>query len=149
MNARGVEEFLPLYSLRRQWSDRSKLVELPLFPRYTFGRLDRAEQSLAKQVPGVRSIVGFEAGAVQVDDCEIDSIRAMVDSRLALTPRALFIEGQRVRVEHGPLADSCWLSRSPSTRYAGFAGAGSPRRLGPALPSRSRLWRVRWVLAGQ
>jgi len=98
LNARGVEEFLPLYSLRRQWSDRSKLVELPLFPRYTFGRLDRAEQSLAKQVPGVRSIVGFEAGAVQVDDCEIDSIRAMVDSRLALTPRALFIEGQRVRV---------------------------------------------------
>jgi len=104
LHARGVEEFLPLYSRRRQWSDRSKVVELPLFPRYMFGRLDRAEQGLVKQVPGVRTIVGFEAGAVPVNDGEIDSIRRMVDSRLALKPQARFVEGQCVRVEHGPLA---------------------------------------------
>ncbi len=103
LHARGVEEFLPLYSRRRQWSDRSKLVELPLFPRYMFGRLDRTDQGLVKQAPGVRSIVGSAAGSVPMDDGEIETIRGMVDSGLALKPRACLVEGQRVRVEHGPL----------------------------------------------
>lgn len=104
LHARGVEEFLPLCSSRRQWSDRSKLVELPLFPCYMFGRLDRAGQNLVKQTPGVRSIVGSEAGSVPMDECEIETIRRMIDSRLTLKSQTCFVEGQRVRVQHGPLA---------------------------------------------
>ena len=33
LHGKGYEELLPLYPCRRQWSDRIKVLELPLFPR--------------------------------------------------------------------------------------------------------------------
>lgn len=34
--AKGFVSFLPTYKERRRWSDRVRLVELPLFPGYVF-----------------------------------------------------------------------------------------------------------------
>ena len=38
LRAEGFEDFLPLYSSTRQWSDRIKRLENPLFPGYVFCR---------------------------------------------------------------------------------------------------------------
>lgn len=40
LRAKGYEEFLPLHTARRRWSDRTKELEVPLFPGYLFCRLD-------------------------------------------------------------------------------------------------------------
>jgi transcription antitermination factor NusG len=103
LRGRGLEEFLPLYTRQRQWSDRLKLVEFPLFPHYTFCRLGETEHPLVWRVPGVRSIVGFNHHAIPVEDVEIDAVRALVDSHLVLAPLGPQGAGQRVRVVKGPL----------------------------------------------
>ena len=104
LRGRGVEEFLPLYAREQQWSDRRKIVQFPLFPLYTFCRLGGAEHSLVLQVPGVRSLVGFNNHAVPVGEEEIEMVRAMVASRLPLSPGRALVRGKRVRVNRGPLA---------------------------------------------
>ena len=43
---KGYESFLPVYKSVRQWSDRKKTLELPLFPGYLFCRFNPADRML-------------------------------------------------------------------------------------------------------
>src|ERR1700689_2827621 len=54
----GVETFLPLCSQVRSWSDRRKVIALPLFPGYVFVRTPRSTQSRVR-VFQFRGVVGF------------------------------------------------------------------------------------------
>ncbi len=103
LGAKGVEAFLPLYRARHRWSDRVKNVQLPLFAGYVFGRFSNAERARILATPGVTSIVGFGNRPAPVSPQEIESIRAMVASGLPLGPWPFLKEGQRVRIEAGPL----------------------------------------------
>ncbi|MGB9606391.1 MAG: transcription termination/antitermination NusG family protein, partial [Bryobacteraceae bacterium] len=55
----GFETFLLLYRCRRQWSDRVKILELPLFASYVFARFPLEWRVRVLRTPGVRSIVSF------------------------------------------------------------------------------------------
>ena len=55
---KGYEQFLPMYRTRRQWSDRVKELELPLFPGYLFCRFDVNSRLPILVTPGVKLIVG-------------------------------------------------------------------------------------------
>lgn len=100
---KGYEEFLPLYSCQRQWSDRVKRIELPLFPGYLFCRFNPQDRLPILTTPGVILIVGFGKTPVPVDDEEIAAIRAIVNSQLPAQPWPMLRCGQRVRINAGPL----------------------------------------------
>src|SRR5258707_15878791 len=38
LTAKSIEACVPVYRQRRRWSDRTKIIESPLFPRYVFCR---------------------------------------------------------------------------------------------------------------
>ena len=78
LRQRDLEAFLPLYQVKRRWSDRYRLVDLPLFPTYLFCRLSHGEHSVALQVPGVRSVVGRMEGPEPIDEREIEAVRTIV-----------------------------------------------------------------------
>jgi transcription antitermination factor NusG len=103
LNRNGIEIFLPTYSSKRKWHDRTKILSLPLFPSYVFlhGGLDRRVKVLS--TPGVYSIVGFAGQAVEISDAEIDAIRKAVQSGLPAEPHPYLQIGDRVRVKTGPL----------------------------------------------
>ena len=101
---RGFEAFLPLYQCRRRWSDRFKLVELPLFPGYVFCRLDPQYRLHLLTIPGALHLVGFGRVPVPIDDVEINAIQVLVRSGVAAEPWPFLDAGQRVRLEDGPLA---------------------------------------------
>jgi transcription antitermination factor NusG len=58
LNAKGYEQYLPSYRSQRRWSDRSKIIELPLFPGYVFCKFDLSNRLPILVIPGVLSIVG-------------------------------------------------------------------------------------------
>ena len=60
LQEKGAITFLPLVTQTHRWSDRRKVIELPLFPCYAFARLaSSVEMRLSTlQTPGVLSIVG-------------------------------------------------------------------------------------------
>jgi transcription antitermination factor NusG len=101
---KGFEEFLPLYRWRQTWSDRSKWVEMPLFPGYVFCRLDSSHRLPLLTIPGVLNFVSFGKTPVAIDDTEIASVQAAVRSDLVTEPCSFVEGGQRVRIHRGPLA---------------------------------------------
>lgn len=98
--SKGFEEFLPSYKSKRQWSDRQKEIELPLFPSYVFCRFDARIQVPILTTPGVIRIIGVNSA---IPDSEIEAIQAVVARGLPTTPCPYLNVGARVHVIAGPL----------------------------------------------
>ena len=103
LNGKGYESFLPKYWRRRQWSDRIKKVELPLFPGYLFCRFNPQHRLPILQAPGLISIVGIAKVPVPIGEVEIEALRMLVSAGLSHQPWPYVRVGQRVRIEHGVL----------------------------------------------
>jgi transcription antitermination factor NusG len=97
----GAEVFLPTYNVVRHWTDRKKLLSLPLFPCYVFLRSGQPWKALA--TPGVHSLVTFAGRPAPIPDLEIDAIRKAVASSCRVEPHPFLRCGDWVRVKSGPL----------------------------------------------
>ncbi len=104
LDGKGFDQYVPLYRSRRQWSDRMKTVDLPLFGGYVFSRFDSLHRLPVLTIPGVLSVVSFGRGPEPVNAGELESIRRIVESGVPAEPWPFLEVGQRVRVERGPLA---------------------------------------------
>jgi transcription antitermination factor NusG len=104
LQAKGYEEFLPLYRRTSNWSDRKKVLELPLFPGYVFCRFNAQNRLPILTVPGVNAIVGIGKTLTPIEEREINDIRTVLDSNSLCEPWPFLQVGQRVSVEHGALA---------------------------------------------
>src|SRR5271155_1553404 len=103
LSGRGYERFLPLYKVRKRWSDRIKEVDAPLFPGYLFCRFNPHDRLPILKTPGVIQIVGFQSGPAAVDESEIRSIQSLVAAGVPHQPWPFLAAGDRVRIESGPL----------------------------------------------
>lgn len=102
--ANGVEVFLPLYNVVRQWKDRTKHLSLPLFPCYVFLRRGSEPRVKVLSTPGVHFFVEVAGRPAGISESEIESIRKAVESDLAVEPHPFLRFGDRVRVRTGALA---------------------------------------------
>jgi transcription antitermination factor NusG len=103
LRGRGYDPFVPVYQLRKRWSDRIKLVEEPLFPGYLFCRLDLNNRLPVLATPGVIQIVGFNHAPIPVNEGEIDAIKSLIVSSLPRQPWPYLQVGSRVQIDSGPL----------------------------------------------
>jgi transcription antitermination factor NusG len=103
LRGKGYDPFLPFCKVRRQWSDRVREVESPLFPGYLFCRLDSSRRLPVLSSTGVVEIVGVGKIPAPIEDREIDAIHTVVLSGLAAQPWPFPGPGRPVRVAYGPL----------------------------------------------
>ena len=68
LRGKGFQEFLPLIRSKRQWSDRVKIMDLPLFPGYLFCRLNLEERLPLLTTPGFLYLVGVGKNPEPVDE---------------------------------------------------------------------------------
>lgn len=103
LEAMKVVQMLPLYYVRRRWSDRIQKVSVPLFPGYAFCRvsLDGTGPRILS-IPGVVRFVGFGGHPTPIPDAEVDIIQQLANSSHAYRPWSFLVPGQLVRVEQGP-----------------------------------------------
>ena len=87
----GFESFAPMQMETRRWSDRTKLVESPLFPGYTFVRMEAEPKLLIKvlSMPGLVRFVTNGHELVAVPNAEIETVRALVRQQHQLRTRAV------------------------------------------------------------
>jgi transcription antitermination factor NusG len=104
LDGKGYECFLPTYQSRRRWSDRTKDVELSLFPGYLFCRFNPQERLPILKTPGLISVVGTARIPTAVDENEIFALQTLVASGLPRQPWPYLQVGQRVRIEYGALS---------------------------------------------
>jgi transcription antitermination factor NusG len=98
----GFECFLPKYKSVREWSDRKKEVEQPLFPGYVFCRFDYSQRRPIVVTPGILQVVG--RGRTPVADVEIQAIQVAVASGIPSRPWPYLEVGERVRIHTGKLS---------------------------------------------
>ncbi len=103
LRSRGYDPFVPVYSCRKRWSDRIKVVDAPLFPGYMFCRLNLRHRLPALMTPGVIRIVGRNHLPLPVDESEINAIQRVVSSEIPNQPWPFLRAGDRVQIDRGPL----------------------------------------------
>ena len=75
LEALGIEFYLPLTKKLKQWSDRRKWVEEPLFRSYIFVHIDQSEYFTALNANGVVRYVSFGGKAVAIPEVQIKAIQ--------------------------------------------------------------------------
>src|SRR5580765_3798581 len=104
LESQGFECFLPKYKSLREWSDRTKEVEQPLFPGYVFCRFDYTQRRPIVVTPGVLQVVGCGRTPLAVEDREIEAIQTAIASGIAAQPWPYLEVGERVRIHSGKLS---------------------------------------------
>lgn len=104
----GIEAYLPLVTKVKQWSDRRKKIEEPLFKSYVFVHSNAKEYLPILNVYGVMRFVTFEHEAVVVPDNQIVAIKRFVDDyehgeEYKMRNDEELKEGQMVRIINGPM----------------------------------------------
>jgi len=103
--SKGMEVFLPLRKENREWSDRQKLVTVPLFPGYAFVRSARtvALRLQVVQTTGVMGFVSFAGTAAIVPQKQIEDLRLLLAQAVPFSLYPFLRAGQRVRIRGGCL----------------------------------------------
>lgn len=104
LQLRGFETYLPLHKTLKQWSDRKKWVEEPLFKSYLFINTSISYYYDILNVNGIVKFVNFEKEPVVVSNKEVDIIRKMMGTDFELEVVVNdFVVGNQVEVVLGPL----------------------------------------------
>lgn len=101
---KGVECWCPLQKIERQWSDRKKIVEEPLFKSYIFVRIDNTERTKVLMTDGILNFVHYLGKPAIIKDDEINTIKKYLDEKDAsiyILSQEGFKEETRIKVNHG------------------------------------------------
>src|ERR1700758_1809505 len=75
---KGIEAYTPIVKTLRQWSDRKKMVELPLIKGYVFVKHDSFEKEKVFTVNGIVNYIMFEHKAAVVRENEIQALKDII-----------------------------------------------------------------------
>lgn len=103
LKERGYETFVPVFEQKRQWSDRVKIVQVPLFTGYVFLRFNAGNSYSIVAAPGVLRFVGSGKMPTPIEDSEIEALQITTQTGLLCGPCAFLEVGQEVGVRLGPL----------------------------------------------
>jgi transcription antitermination factor NusG len=105
VESKGISVFLPLFSERHQWSDRRRLVHMPLFSGYVFIRLAQTIESRISvlRTNGVMKLVGARGIGVPIPEKEIEAIQTVLTQRVPFAHHPFLNVGRRVRIGGGSL----------------------------------------------
>ncbi|HYQ56930.1 MAG TPA: UpxY family transcription antiterminator [Draconibacterium sp.] len=97
--------YLPVQKSLKQWSDRKKWIEEPLFKSYIFVKVSNVEFFDVLNIPGVFNYVCFGGKPQTIPEYEIENIRIFVErggQEVYLTQEKI-AKGTKVLIQHGPL----------------------------------------------
>ncbi|KQB44181.1 Transcriptional activator RfaH [Flavobacterium daejeonense] len=100
---RGIECYCPLVTQIRQWSDRKKKVEVPLFNSYVFVRLEEKDRNLVFQSSGVVRYLFWLGQPAIVREEEIATIKNWLSMPDAYEVSVAALQvGDKIVLDSGP-----------------------------------------------
>jgi transcription antitermination factor NusG len=75
IESEGIESYLPLHRTKRAWSDRVKLIDIPLISSYVFVKCKEYETINLLKINGVVRVVFCEGKPAVIRQSEIDAIK--------------------------------------------------------------------------
>jgi len=114
----GIECYCPLITQVKEWSDRKKKVEVPLFNSYVFVQLDDNNRNSVFQIAGVIRYLFWLGKPAIVKDGEIDiikkSLKAPNISDISVTSIQV---GDRIKLESGVFSNQDAIVQEISNTY--------------------------------
>lgn len=106
LNQIGIECYCPLITQVKQWSDRKKKIEVPLFNSYIFVQLKDSDRNSVFQVAGVVRYLFWLGKPAIVRDEEINSIKASLEVPNIIDISVTSIQvGDRIKIEAGAFSN--------------------------------------------
>lgn len=103
LRGKNVESYLPLRKMLKQWSDRKKWVEEPLFRSYVFIHVNPKDQHRALYTDGVLKLVSFGNGPTRIREEEIDAVKRILSEDIPVEVCCPVSIGDMVEIARGPL----------------------------------------------
>ncbi|MBB4803690.1 transcription antitermination factor NusG [Flavobacterium nitrogenifigens] len=114
----GIECYCPLITQIKQWSDRKKKVEVPLFNSYVFVQIPDSERNSVFQVAGIVRYLFWLGKPAVVKDEEINTIKTNLKSPnisdVAVLP---FQVGDKIKLDSGAFSNQNAIVQEVSNNY--------------------------------
>lgn len=105
LDAESIENYLPLRTETRIWTDRKKKISFPLIPGYIFVRVSPEEFVKILNVPGIITFLKEKSVPASIPENQIRRLRLMVEhavDEVEFLTRPLQV-GDKVQVKCGEL----------------------------------------------
>lgn len=114
----GIECYCPLITQLKQWSDRKKAVEVPLFNSYVFVQLEDGNRNSVFQVSGVVRYLFWLGKPAIVKDGEIEIIKTSLKAPNISDVLVTSIQvGDRIKLETGAFCNRDAVVQEISKTY--------------------------------
>lgn len=114
----GIVCYCPLISQIKQWSDRKKKVEVPLFNSYVFVQMADSDRNSVFQIAGVVRYLFWLGKPAIVRDEEIDIIKTSLQSDNIADISVTSIQvGDKIKLESGAFSNQSAIVKEVSKNY--------------------------------
>ncbi|OXA71447.1 antitermination protein NusG [Flavobacterium aquidurense] len=114
----GIECYCPLITQIKQWSDRKKAIEVPLFNSYVFVQLEDGNRNAVFQVSGVVRYLFWLGKPAIVKDGEIEIIKTSLSAPNLSDISVTSIQvGDRIKLETGAFSNQDAIVQEISNTY--------------------------------
>lgn len=104
LTKKGIENYCPVNKVQRHWSDRNKLIEVPLFTSYVFVHIPDSMHTITRATPGIVNFVYWLGKPAVIRDEEIGTVKKFLKDypEVELTKTEVSLK-DHVRILRGPL----------------------------------------------
>ncbi|HML58325.1 MAG TPA: UpxY family transcription antiterminator [Ferruginibacter sp.] len=103
LKQRDIESYCPLQKITRNWSDRKKILETPLFKGYVFVHVHEGQKWTVTEVPGVLNYVHWLGRPAKIRTEEIENIKKFLREFEDVTVNVIPEVEENVEVTRGIL----------------------------------------------
>jgi transcription antitermination factor NusG len=125
LSRQKIENYCPLNTVIRKWSDRKKKISEPLFTSYVFVRVTEQQHLQVKKTDGIVNLVYWLSKPAVIKDREIEAIREFLNEY-----KNVRLEKTQVNVN-----DMVRILRGPLTQYEGNVMSVKSNTVKVVLPS--------------
>ena len=104
LTVKGIEAYVPVRKVMKQWSDRKKMIEEPLIRSYCFVKINAMRYQDVLNTPGAVRYIWFSGKPASIPEWQINILKIITgsDMEVECLPDT-FHQGIQVMVNSGPL----------------------------------------------
>lgn len=107
LNRLGIENFVPVQTEIRQWSDRKKKIDKVVIPMVVFVRIDKKTERILRTYSFIYKFISYpgQKEAAIIPEDQIDALKTMLNQSEASVEvcESVLKLGDVVEIIHGPL----------------------------------------------
>jgi transcription antitermination factor NusG len=106
---KGIESWCPMQKVERQWTDRKKIIDIPIFRSYVFVHINEFDRIPVLETNGVINFVKYLGKPAIIHEEEIKTIKRfllMPEATIHVTDAKILREKNRVKIKAGVFMDN-------------------------------------------